>query len=457
MSTYRRLFILLGLVLTLAVPGVDCVLAQTYNADDNTILKQIIIFGRHSIRSATSDNATLDQMATTPYPAFSVQPGYLTPRGREAAALLGAYFRQYLLQEGLLTGNNEKDAAHSYFRSNSIERSYETAAAFQGSLIPNSTQAVHSFPPGQVDPVFDPTKAGVAKIDTDRAVKEAQALFNGSDALKSAYSAEFSLIRNVLFDNSDPPLGKIDPTAPPIPLTATTETSVGTFIDVGGLQETNAAADPFIMQYADNFDFPDKVAWGRLTLDQISQQTRITNLIFEIEVRSPYLGRVQSSNAASHILRTMEQAVTGAQVPGAFCSPKRSRTVVVISSDGYVAGVAGLLKLHWQLPGYQPDFCAPGGALVFELRQKKVSKQYVVRVYYTAQSLDQLRQLAALTPANPPETIQLLIPGGGSSSKSSSNLDVDFDTFHRLLTDAIGIQYVENPSQEVRPGVLTLQ
>jgi len=456
MNIFKRMIILIGLVTMLAVPITDPVLAQTYDANDNTVLKQIIIFGRHSIRSATTDNATLDTMAVTPYPDFGVDPGRLTQRGREAAAHFGAYFRDYLLQEGLLTGDTEKDAVHSYFRSNCIERSYETASAIQGALIPNSSPAVHSFAPNQVDPVFDPIKAGVATVDTARAVAEARALFNSGEALQAAHSGELSLIRNVLFNNADPPAGKTDPTAIPITLTASTQLDVGMIIDIGGLQATNAAVDPFIMQYADNFDL-NNVAWGRLTLNQLSQQTRIVGLIFDIEVRSPYLSRIQSSNAAAHILRTMQQAATGASVPGAFCNPKKSRTVVVISSDGYVAGVAGLLRLHWQLPGYQPDFCAPGGALVFELRQKKVSKKYIVRVYYTAQSLSQLRGLETLSLANPPETAQLLLPGGHAGNKSSTSLDIDFDVFKSIVTEAIGTQFVQDPSEEVRPGVLIMQ
>ena len=108
-----------------------------------------------------------------------------------------------------------------------------------------------------------------------------------------------------------------------------------------GCRITIDAADPFVMQYADGFPL-DQVAWGRLTLDQLSQQTRIISLHFNIEMLSPYLDQVQSSNAASHVLRTMEQAVLGSHVPGAFGNAK-SRTVVVISSDAYVAGLAGLL------------------------------------------------------------------------------------------------------------------
>ncbi len=204
------------------------------------------------------------------------------------------------------------------------------------------------------------------------------------------------------------------------------------------------------MEQADGLE----VGWGQLTQDQVSQLTRLVNLQFDIEMRSPYLAKVQSSNAASHVLRTMQQTVFHRKVPGAFGNAK-SRIVVVISSDAYVAGLAGLLNAHWQLPGYQPDFCAPGGALVFELRQYNRSKQYLVRVFYTAQTFDQLSSLAPLTPltqAQPPATMQLLIPGG---SRSATNLDVKFSVFQKLLSSAIGYGYVEKPWKEDPPGVLT--
>jgi hypothetical protein len=123
---------------------------------------------------------------------FNALIEYLTPRGRRAEVLLGTYYRQYLLYEGLLTGNDRTDAVRSYFRSNSIERSYETAAVFQGALIPSSTESVHSFPFGWPEPVFDPILAHVAQVAPVRAVTEAQALFNNGAALASAYRRRYS-------------------------------------------------------------------------------------------------------------------------------------------------------------------------------------------------------------------------------------------------------------------------
>jgi hypothetical protein len=167
-------------------------------------------------------------------------------------------------------------------------------------------------------------------------------------------------------------------------------------------------------------------------------------------MRQPYLARVQSSSAASHILRTMIQTISGTNLAGAF-GDTNTQIHVIISSDYYVAGLAGLLGAHWLLPGYQPDFCPPGGTLVFELRQVRATGQYLVRVFYTAQTFDQLRNLTPLTLAEPPATMQLLIPGG---SNSPTNLDVNFNTFTNLMNEAIGLEYVQPFDKETPPGVL---
>jgi len=94
-------------VLLLAVAMEGPVLAQTTNAvDDGTVLKEIIFFGRHSIRTATSGTKQ-------PGPVFSQSVprlcrGYSRlpyQNGQRAAGLLGSYFHEYLRHEGLLTGD----------------------------------------------------------------------------------------------------------------------------------------------------------------------------------------------------------------------------------------------------------------------------------------------------------------------------------------------------------------
>ncbi len=453
--------VLTGLLLAVAIEGT--VLAQTIKAvDDGTVLKQIIIFGRHSIRAPTSATNILNQYSADPFPIFvGVPNGYLTPNGRLAAGLMGSYFHDYLFHEGVLTGDTNTDLALSYFRANSIQRSYMTAARFGAGLIPGASIPVHTFAAGAPDLVFDPLLKGVATVDPARALAEIQGVYGSGTNLALAYNSELALISRVLYPPGTQPTngatqGAVDPTTQPFLLTTNAPLPsylppyyTGGVIDMGGLDSTVSAVDPFVMQYTDGFP-TNEVGWGRLTLDELSQETRLVNLQFSICLHPPYLARVQSSSAASHILRSMLQVTGGAPLDGAFGTPE-SQVLIIVSSDAYVAGLAGLLDLHWLLPGYQPDFCAPGGALVFELRQVTATGQYVVRVFYTAQTFDQLRNLTPLTLAAPPATMQLHVPGGGYSA---TNLDVDFTTFTNLMSEAIGLEYVKQPfADEVQPIV----
>lgn len=449
-------YILPLLVLTplLAVP----VGAQTVDdADNDTVLRQIIIFGRHGVRSPTVSPADYARLSTRPYPDFGVPPGYLTTHGWQAERLLGAYYREYLLHERLLTGHVGRDASSAYFRANSIQRSNVSAAALGAGLFEGMAVPVHSYPLGTPDPAFDPILAKTAAVDAVRAAGEVRQMYYSGAALASAYSGEFSLIRSVLFNyplGVEPPAapaGLVDTTAQPIPLEPVKTTlATGNVVDLGAVLATMVAADPFVMEYASGFPLSD-VGWGQLSLEKLSQQTRLVTLAFNIALTTPYLNRVQSSNAASHVLRSMEQAVIHDRVPGAFGGPE-TRVNVIISSDAYIIGLAGLLGLHWQLPGYQPDFCAPGGALVFELRQSRSSGVFLVRAFYTAQTWEQLRKLTPLTLEAPPATAQLLIPGG---REPGAGLDVSFERFQKLLKKAIGTEFVEDPAKEIPPDVLT--
>ena len=118
-------------------------------------------------------------------------------------------------------------------------------------------------------------------------------------------------------------------------------------------------------------------------------------------------------------------------------------------SDGYVVGLASLLQTHWLLPGYQPDYCPPGGTLVFELRRRG-RNEHLVRVYFTAQTFDQLRDLAPLSHDNPPATVQLLVPQSGSSK----GLDVDLRSFLERLRAQIDWVAAQDPVKETPAGEL---
>jgi 4-phytase / acid phosphatase len=395
---------------TLALSCISFLAAQP--ADD-TKLKQVIIFGRHGVRTPALPNSTLDNFSVLPSPVFPVSGvANLTPNGGTNETILGGYFRLWLTREGLLTGNDSADAALAYFRANGTPLILGTARAFAVGFLPAVSVNINFTQEG--DPLFNPVNAGVARLDEQMAVAAVMGRLGGDPvSLASAYAPELALTRSVLFNypvSQIPvpatPAGKIDVTNLPFGAAAG---NPAVPVDLKGLAAVIGAIDPFVMEYADGLP-ASEVGWGQLTAGGISQIFRLYNLVLDLEYRTPYLARVQSSNVASHLLRSMVQAATGNAVTGTLGNPA-TKMIVLIASNTNLTGLAGLFHLDWIQPGYQADVCAPGGALVFELRQSQSTGEYIVRASYVAQTMDQLRNLTTLTLDTPPAIAPVFIPG----------------------------------------------
>lgn len=409
---------------------------------DDSQLKAVIIFGRHGVRTPNSPNALLDMFATQEYPIFPNVPGnsidnptsVLTPTGAADEELLGGYFRQWLIHQGLLTGNASADAAKVYFRADDAPLIVATAQAFASGLLPMANITVNTVSPATSDPLFDPVDAGVALLDEQKAVAAVNGRL-GSDpqALTAAYSAELGLIRSVLFNypvNQNPapatPTNKTDVTA--VPFTVTAGPSPQLPVNLGGLETVALAIDPWIMEYTDGLP-ASQVAWGELTEGGISQAFRVYDLLLDLEYGTPYLATVQNSNLASHIVRSLVQVATGSGIGGAIGSPS-AQVIVLTASNFNIVGLASLFHLDWLLPGYQRDVAAPGGALVFQLRQSQSTGEFIVRTSYIAQTMDQLRTQAVLTLDASPASAAVFIP----------NCSVDNATFDCPLSKLVELE-----------------
>jgi len=168
---------------------------------DDTQLKQVIIFGRHSVRSPVAPNSLLNTFSAQPFPDFGVAaPGILTSNGATLETILGRYYRLWLTKEGLLTGNDSTDAAFVYFRANVLERTVATAKAFAFGMLPAVSVNVNHYGPTESDPLFDPVGAGVARLDQQKAIAAVMGRLGGNpQSLASAYAPEIALTRSILF------------------------------------------------------------------------------------------------------------------------------------------------------------------------------------------------------------------------------------------------------------------
>ena len=133
-----------------------------------------------------------------------------------------------------------------------------------------------------------------------------------------------------------------------------------------------------------------------------------------------------------HIARTLEQGVKQKPVDGAI-GPADSKLVVLAGHDTNLAGVAALLGLHWTLDGRKDD-TPPGSELAFELWQD-AHGSYSVRVNVAMQTLRQLRDMPALTPAAPPAHTALTLPGCAAGVCA-------WDDFQRIADAAVDLDEV---------------
>ena len=412
---------------------------------DDTQLKQVIIFGRHSVRSPVAPNSTLNNFSAQPVPDFGVSaPGILTAQGAALETILGGYYRLWLTKEGLLTGNDSADANFAYFRANVLQRTIVTAQRFAAGILPAANITVSFFGPQESDPLFDPMGAGVSRFDPRTVAAAINGRLGGNaQSLASSYASELALTRSILFGypaGQSPapatPAGKVDVTAMPIEVTVGPTGPIS--IDLGGLSAVNAAVDPFIMEYADGLP-ASQVGWGQLSAAGISQMSRLTHLALDLECRTPYLAAVEGSNLASHVVRSLVQSATGNTMSGALGGPS-TKMIVLIASDANIASLAGLFHFDWLLLGYQENYAAPGGAMVFQLRQSQSTGEYFVRLSYVAQTLDQLRNRTPLTLDAPPASAPVFIPG---CSSHNATFDCPLTNFVRLAKQTIDPQFTD--------------
>jgi 4-phytase/acid phosphatase len=182
----------------------------------------------------------------------------------------------------------------------------------------------------------------------------------------------------------------------------------------------------------------DKVGRGRVDEAKMRSFMAVHAAGSDLLQRTPYIARVQASNLLSHMLRTLEQAEQRKAVVGAI-GTKDDNVVVIVGHDANIASVAALLDADWLVSGYQRDDAAPGGALVFELWQES-GHQDTLRVYYTVQTPDQMRNTVRLSLEMPPGKAVVFLP---RCSKLGEGSPCDWSRFESLAKTVIDDNFVK--------------
>jgi 4-phytase/acid phosphatase len=363
-------------------------------------LKMAVVVSRHGVRSPTWTLDRLNTYSSSPWPAWSVQPGYLTAHGFELMKLFGAYDRASLAKAGLFTAQGCPAASDTYIWADTDQRTLESGKALSGGLFPGCAAPVHSLSEGENDPLFHPPAAASDAADADQVFTE----FSKRVAALQTFdlSGLLTQMNRVLLGCK--PDTDCTPARPPeVSLMVGTNAAVrgkGDHIVTfqGPLAQASAFAEDFLLEYTEGMP-SQSVGWGKVDEAQVIKFIALHSAYFDLMHRTPSLAKMEAAPMLNSITRTLQQGIEGKAVEGAIGDPG-NKLVLLVGHDTNIGPLAELLGLHWNLNG-RPDDTPPGTELAFELWQTSRGT-YRVRTTITMQTLRQMHDTQTLTLDNPP-------------------------------------------------------
>jgi 4-phytase/acid phosphatase len=364
-------------------------------------LRFTLVLSRHGVRPPLIANSILGLRSSGAWPEWEVPLGFLTPHGALAIRQMGAYMRLDLASKGLFPATGCPDSSEIYLYADTQQRTImSTRNTFAGlepgcDLLPVHIVAVA---PGIADPIFSPIP-GSFSPPSEEAIAADRQVGLGNDP-----EAFFSLAAN-------PELKELAHILVPDPAHSAAKPILD---DPRPLATGASLIQDFLLEYTDGKPMPE-VGWGHVDGSALRRLMPMYTKGFNLVTRTPLSARTRGSNLMAHILDTLEQAAQPAQtqpavpVPGAF-GPVGTRLIYLGGHDSDLSRIGGLFDLHWTVGGVTDD-TPPDSQIVFELWQNSKSKQYTVRLFYRAQTFDQLRSGQALSLANPPVEADLTPPG----------------------------------------------
>jgi len=367
----------LALGLCLALPSVAATLDTS-----GLRLDKVVLVMRHGIRPAT-DTAQLQSWSAKTWPAFGTADGQLTAHGRAAIVLLGQWQRHTLDELGLFKAGQCPQTGDAFVWSSPVARTRATSAALVQGMFPGCGVAVQHARESE-DQLFHGSENGLASLDPARTQAAMLAAMGGSvDAAHQRYAAPVLAMQQLV--------------GVPTPCTKKTcalseqpwalKTSGSTVKLSGPLSVGAAMSETIRMQYAEGLPL-DQVAFGEgRTAADVSRLMALRSAKYALSNHVPYIAQRGASQLLGQILLALQ--------PDSAGGPPGAKWLAYVGHDSNIAQLRTVLGFDWKIAEYPENDAAPGGTIQFERWVNDRTGESFVSVAYLAQSLDQLRNLAA--------------------------------------------------------------
>jgi len=401
---------LLGIVIVAAmVAAVVPASAQILPVPPGWQMERAVLVSRHGVRAPLPTNAELDSRSASPWPAWPVPPGFLTPRGEELLRLMGRYYRVLYGGRGLVQSDDCPPRGSVSAWADLDQRTRASAVALLTGMYPRcpTLDIRNQDDPTVPDPLFHPQPT--ASCPMDGAANRAAVLARiGGDfaSVQREYAPQLGLMQQTLCPPSLA-AGKVCGLATGQP--GLESRPDGTVRLTGPIGYASTAAETFAMEDAEGL----QIAWGRLPGEaELQDLLKIHRLEVDLVDKTLPLARQHGSNLLSQIIATLQD---GHDFPGQPRVAQPVRFALLVGHSTNLANLSRLLNVGWQIAGLQPDALSPGGALAFELyRDERTGRRYVRLAFY-AQTMAQMRGRTVLSATEPPGMVAVPLPACAGS------------------------------------------
>lgn len=425
--------LLLAVLLSAVSAPAQIILAPPQNSQ----LAYVVFVTRHGIRSPTSKSSQYDQYSRAAWPTWKVPPGYLTPHGFQVIQSLGRYDRNLLDSEGLFSGSGCSAAEQTTLYADSDERTRETGKALAAGLFPGCSLEVQGLPERQGDPLFHTPATAISPVAAQLAAAAIAGRIGGDpSAVAEAYLPGLTAFDHILATCGTAQAADHRRTSLlDIPATLTPG-SGDHAAEMRGPLNTASTLSENLLEYTEGMDLAD-VGWGCVDAAKLRSLIELHTAASDLAQRTRAVATVQGSNLLDTIRRSMLQAATAHPEPHIPGKPG-DRALFLVGHDTNLSNLAGMLDLDWLADGRRDD-TPPGSTLAFELWRSSSTGELSVRLFFIAQTLEQMRAASELTAKDPPQRVPVFIPGC-----SRPDLSCRWEDFAKTLLHAGSRDTLEN-------------